>query len=122
MWDQGAKGWVGEKGDSPYPLGVFPPDMPLDWVSDGVKDEDTSFVLLDAIQEDFHWVNKGKRLKIKGRRELQNLESFINYGDTSVPLGVEKERLRFCSVECSLLVSSFRVGLCGFVWAFLLLL
>lgn len=96
--------------------------MPLDWVSDGVKDEDTSFVLLDAIQEDFHWVDKGKRLKIKGRRELQNLESFINYGDASVPLGVEKERLRFYSVECSLSVSSFRAGLCGFVWAFLLLL
>jgi hypothetical protein len=30
VWDQGAEGWVGEEGDSPYPLGIFPPDMPLD--------------------------------------------------------------------------------------------
>jgi hypothetical protein len=66
-------------------LGVFPPDIPLDWVSDGVEDEDTSFVLLDAIEEVFHWVNKGKRLKIEGRREIQNLKSSINYGDASVP-------------------------------------
>jgi hypothetical protein len=42
-------------------------------------------VLLDAIEEDFHWVNKGKRLKIKGRREMQILKSSINYGDASVP-------------------------------------
>jgi hypothetical protein len=85
VWDQGAEGWVGEEGDSPYPLGVFPPDMTLDWVSDGVEDENTSFALLDAIEEDFHQVYKGKRLKIKRRRELQNLKSSINYGDVSVP-------------------------------------
>jgi hypothetical protein len=30
VWDQGDEGWVGEEGDSPYPLGVYPPDMPLD--------------------------------------------------------------------------------------------
>jgi len=84
VWDLGAKGWVGEEWDSPYPLGVFPPDMPMDWVSDGIDDEDMSFTLLDAIEE-FHRVYKGKRLKIKGMRELQNLKSSINYGDASVP-------------------------------------
>jgi hypothetical protein len=38
---------------------------------------------LDAIEEDFLQGNKGKRLKTKGRRELQNLKSSINYGDVS---------------------------------------
>jgi len=46
--------------------------MPLDWVSDGVEDEDTSFALLDAIEEDFHRVKKGKCLKIKGRRGVES--------------------------------------------------
>jgi hypothetical protein len=82
---KGDEVWVGEEGDSPYPLGVCLPNMPLDWVSDGVEDEDSSFVILDAIEEDFHQVNKGARLKIKGRREVLNLKSFINYGDASVP-------------------------------------
>jgi hypothetical protein len=54
-------------------------------VSDGVEDKDTSFASLDAIEEDFYRVNKGKHLKIKGRRELQNLKSFINYSNASVP-------------------------------------
>jgi hypothetical protein len=85
VWDQGAEGWVGEEGDSPYPLGVFPLGMPLDWVSDGVEDEDTSFALLDAIVYDFHRIYKGKHLKIKVRRELQNLKSSINHGDASMP-------------------------------------
>jgi hypothetical protein len=58
--------------------------MPLDWVLDGVKDEDPSFAILDAIEEDFHRVNKGTRLKIRGRREVLNLKCFINYGDASV--------------------------------------
>jgi len=76
-------GWGGRR--LPLPLGVYPPDMPLDWVSDGVEDENTSFVLLDAIDEDFYRVKKGKLLKIKGRREVLNLKSSINYGDASVP-------------------------------------
>lgn len=28
--------------------------MPLDWVLDGVEDEDPSLAILDAIEEDFH--------------------------------------------------------------------
>jgi hypothetical protein len=59
--------------------------MPLDWVSDGVEDEDPSFSILDAIEEDFHRVKKSVRLKIKGRREVLNLKSSINYDDTNVP-------------------------------------
>lgn len=66
-------------------MGVCLLDMPLDWDSDGVEDVDASFALLDAIEEDFFRGNKGKRLKTKGRRELQNLKSSINYGDASVP-------------------------------------
>jgi hypothetical protein len=30
VWDQGDEVLVGKDGDSPYPLGVCPPDMPLD--------------------------------------------------------------------------------------------
>jgi hypothetical protein len=85
VWDQGDEVWAGDEGDSSYPLSVCPPNMPLDWASDGVEDEDPSFEILDAIKEDFHRVKNCTRLKIKGRREVLNLESSINYGDASVP-------------------------------------
>jgi hypothetical protein len=85
VWDQGVEDWVGEEGDYPYPLGVCLPDMPMDWDSDGVEDVDTSFALLDAMEEDFLRGNKGKRLKTKRRREWQNLKSSINYCDESGP-------------------------------------
>jgi len=71
VWDQGDEVWVGEDRDSPYPLGVCPPDMPLDCVSDS--------------EEDFYRVKKVARFKIKGRRDVLNLKSSINYGDASVP-------------------------------------
>jgi hypothetical protein len=85
VWDQGDEVWVGEDRDSPYPLGVCPPDMPLDCVSDSVENEDPSFAILDAIEEDFYRVKKVARFKIKGRRDVLNLKSSINYGDASVP-------------------------------------
>jgi hypothetical protein len=85
VWDQGDEVWVGEEGDSPYPLGVCPFDMPLFWASDGVEDEDLSFAILNAIEKDFHRVKKGMRLKTKGRREMLNLESSTSYGDASMP-------------------------------------
>jgi hypothetical protein len=78
LWDQG------EKGDSPHPLGVIPPDLLLEWESDGAEYEDSALALLDAIEEDFHRDSMGKRYKIKGRRELQNLKSSINYDGASV--------------------------------------
>lgn len=64
-------------------MAVCPLDMPLDWVLDGDGDEDPSFAILDAIEEDFHQVAKVARLKIKGRREIMNLKNSINYGDAS---------------------------------------
>jgi hypothetical protein len=76
-------GWGGKR--LPLPLGCLSSRHALGLGVDGVEDEDTSFALLDAIEEDFHWVNKGKRLKIKGGKEVLNLKSFINYGDASVP-------------------------------------
>jgi hypothetical protein len=85
VWDQGDEVWLGEEGDSPYSLGVCPPSMPLDWALDGVEDKDSSFTILDAIEEDFHQVKNGTRLKIKGRREMLNLKSSINYGNASMP-------------------------------------
>jgi hypothetical protein len=72
LWDQG------EKGDSPHPLGVIPPDLLLEWESDGAEYEDSALALLDAIEDDFHRDSMGNRYKIKGRRELQNLKSSIN--------------------------------------------
>jgi hypothetical protein len=79
LWDQG------EEGDFPHPLGVIPPDLHLEWESDGAEDEDSALALLDAIEEDFHRGSMGKQYKIKGMRELQNLKSSINYDGASVP-------------------------------------
>jgi len=78
LWDQG------EESDSPHPLGVVPPDLHLKWESDGAENEDSALALLDAIEEDFHQGSMGKRYKFKGRRELQNLKSSINYDVASV--------------------------------------
>jgi len=41
-WEQGDEVWDGEDGDSPYPLGVFPPDLALDWELESDKDMDPS--------------------------------------------------------------------------------
>jgi hypothetical protein len=59
--------------------------MPLDWAMDDVHGDDPSLAILDAIEEEFHREKMIARQKIKGRRELLNLKSFINYGDTSAP-------------------------------------
>jgi hypothetical protein len=83
LWDQGDEVWDGEDGESLYPLGVFPPGMPLDWALDGDEDEDLSLEILDAIEEDFHRKVKVARPKTKGRRGLLNLKSSINYSDAS---------------------------------------
>jgi len=85
VWDQGVEDLVGEEEGKERLkcCSLSAPDMPLDWASDGVEDEDLSFAILDAIKEGFHRVKKGTRRKTKGRRELLNLESSINYGDAS---------------------------------------
>jgi hypothetical protein len=48
---------------------------------DSDEDMNLSLAILDAIEEDFHRVVKVARPKTKGRREMLNLVSSINYGD-----------------------------------------
>jgi hypothetical protein len=48
VWKQGDEIWDREAGDSPYPLGVLPPSMALNWEVNSVEDEDLSFAILDA--------------------------------------------------------------------------
>jgi U3 small nucleolar ribonucleoprotein component len=50
---------------------------------DRVEDEDPSLAIMDAFEEDFLRKVKVARLKTKGRREILNLVSSINYGDAS---------------------------------------
>jgi hypothetical protein len=48
---------------------------------DSVEDGDLSLAILDAFEEDFLLEVKVVRLKTKGRMEILNLVSSINYGD-----------------------------------------
>jgi hypothetical protein len=82
--------WDGEDGDSPYPLGVLPSDLALDWELDSVEVLDPSLVILKAIEEDYHLGVKAARLKTEGRREVLNLGSSINYGDSSASSRLRK--------------------------------
>jgi hypothetical protein len=73
-------------GKMEYPLILwvfFCPTCPLDWAWDGEEDEDLSLAILDAMEEDFHRETKVVRPKSKGRRELLNLKSSINYGNAN---------------------------------------
>ena len=45
------------------------------------EDEDPTLALLDATKEDFFSYWKVGCPKTKGKREVLNLESFVNYGD-----------------------------------------
>jgi hypothetical protein len=83
VWEQGDEIWDGEDRDSPYPLDILPPNMALDWELDSVEDKDPSLPILDAFEEDFLRKVKVVHLKTKGRREILNLVSSINYGDAS---------------------------------------
>jgi hypothetical protein len=56
--------------------------LPLDWEMDGFQDEE-SLAILDALEEDIHRDKMIARQKTKGKRELLNLKSSINYGDAS---------------------------------------
>lgn len=82
-WEQGDEIWDGEDGDSPYPL-----DLELD--SD--EDMDLSLAILEAIEEDFHRGVKVARPKTKGRREVLNLVSFINFGDSNTSSWLRKSK------------------------------
>jgi hypothetical protein len=57
--------------------------MALDWEVASDENEDPSLVILDAFEEDFLRKVKVARLKFKGKREILNLVSSINYGDAS---------------------------------------
>jgi hypothetical protein len=74
VWDQGDEVWDGEDVVSPSPLGVFPPDE---------EDKAPLLAILDAnvSEEEFHRESMVARQKTKGRREMLNLKSSINYGD-----------------------------------------
>jgi hypothetical protein len=61
----------------------FRPKCPWDWAWDSEEDEDLSLSILDAMEEDFHREAKVARHKSKGRKELLNLKSSINYSDAS---------------------------------------
>lgn len=69
MWEQDDGFWDG---------------MPLDWEMDGVHGVE-SLAILDAIEEEFHRVKMLARQKTKGKRELLNLKSSVNYGDVNAP-------------------------------------
>jgi hypothetical protein len=99
--DQGGELWDGVDGDSPKPLNVNPPTGfslsevivewddgsddffldPLDWIYSD-EDEDLTLVLSNAVEEDLHREVEVARPKSKGKRELFNLKSSVNYGDT----------------------------------------
>jgi hypothetical protein len=64
-------------------LGVLHLDLTLDWELDNDEDMDPSLAILEAIEEDFHWGVKAGCPKTKGKREILNLVSSINYGDFS---------------------------------------
>jgi len=72
---------------SPSYLGCSSPSIPVDnknGVSNGGEVKDHSLEFLDAIQEDLYRIVKLARPKNKGRREVLNLNSSINYGDASM--------------------------------------
>jgi len=58
--------------------------LPLDWLLDGVQGEE-SLAILDAMEDEFHRDKMIARQKIKGKRELLNLKSSMNYGVASAP-------------------------------------
>jgi len=83
VWDQGNEVWDGKNGVSPFPLGVYLLDMHLDWAGDGEEDEGPLLAILDphVSEEEFHRKSMVACQKTKGRREVLNLKSPINYGD-----------------------------------------
>jgi hypothetical protein len=50
---------------------------------DGEEDDDPSLAILEDIEEDYHQVVKVAHPKSKGKKELLNLKSSINYGDAN---------------------------------------
>jgi len=59
---------------------------------DGFQDEE-SLAIFDALEKEIHRDKMIARQKSKGKRELLNLKSSINYGDVSTSSSVGKEKL-----------------------------
>jgi hypothetical protein len=58
--------------------------VPLDWkMNDGLEVE--SLAILDVITEDFYRDQLVAHKKTRGKRELLNLKSSVNYRDVSAP-------------------------------------
>jgi hypothetical protein len=57
---------------------------PLDWALEGAFGEE-ALAIREAMEEDFQREKMIARQKSKGKRELLNLHSSINYGDAKVP-------------------------------------
>jgi hypothetical protein len=73
VWDQGDEAWDWEDGVCPFPLGVYSPDMHLDWAKDGEEDEVPLLAILDASvsEVEFHRESMVARQKTKGRRVVE---------------------------------------------------
>lgn len=73
--------------------------LPLDWASDGAFGEE-AMAIWDAMEEDFQRDKMIARQKFKGKRELLNLHSSINYGDTKDPFRRRKGKHTWCRLMC----------------------
>jgi hypothetical protein len=87
-WDREDNDWDGELSPNP-----------LDWVLDCNKKEDPYSAMLDDVEEDFLRVMDVTRPRAKGKRELLNLESSINYGIASASSRRRKGKI-IVSVFC----------------------
>jgi len=69
VWEQDDEFWDG---------------LTLDWAMDGAHGVE-SLAILDAIENEFNREKMLARQKSKGKRELWNLKSSVNYGNVSTP-------------------------------------
>jgi hypothetical protein len=77
VWEQDEESWDG---------------VPMVWEMDDGLDVE-SLAIHDAISEDFFRGRLVARKKIKGKRELLNLKSSVNYRDVSAPSRRRKDRI-----------------------------
>jgi hypothetical protein len=63
--------------------------MPLDWAVDGEEDDVPLLAILatSVSEEEFHRETMVVRQKTKGRKDVLNLKSSINYGNDCVSRG-----------------------------------
>jgi hypothetical protein len=73
--------------------------LPLDWELKGAFG-DEALEIRDAVEEEFQRDKMISRQKSKGKRELLNLHSSINYGDSKLSARNRKGRTLCCRVVC----------------------